>query len=87
MPQQAPLTSAEQDLIGYVARFAEQRGINGVCMYNGISASLRVPICFICAVGPQAEFLNNLIMKAQVEKPPIEIVSSLNIDDEVKRKF
>lgn len=78
-----PLTQAEQDLIGQVARFAERRAVNGVYMCNGVSKSLgMVPICFVVALGEQAQALNDTIMKAQVQDPNvIDVVSNFDAKD------
>lgn len=78
MSTPAPLTQSEQDLIGQVARFTEQRGQNGVYMVNGMSKSLGLPICFICAIGEQALALNDIIMAAQARQSPIDIVTNIN---------
>ena len=81
------LTQADRDLLGQMARFTERRGQHGVFMLNGISESLGVPVTFICALGEQATGLNDLIMRAQVEQSPIEIVRNLHVSDDVKRQF
>lgn len=80
--QAIPLTQAEQDLIGQVARFAERRAINGVYMCNGYSKSLGVPVCFVVALGDQALALNDTIMKAQVRDPDtIQLASNFDAKD------
>lgn len=78
--QAKPLTPAEQDLIGQVARLAERRAVNGVYMVNGVSKSLgMIPICFVVALGEQAQMLNDIIMRAQARDPNmIEVVSNFD---------
>jgi len=67
------LTQSEQDLLGQMARFTERRAVNGVYMNLGYSKSLNTRVLFICALGEQAEALNEIIMSAAVEDNVIEM--------------
>lgn len=66
MPQPLPLTPAEQDLLGAVARFAEQRAVNGVYFNMMVSKSLGTPVLLMVGLGDQALALQRIVMHAAV---------------------
>lgn len=68
MPDDAPLTAEDQELLGKMARLVERRGINGVYLMRTYSKSVGAPVLILGAIGEQAMAIEQILTRHTVQQ-------------------